>query len=365
MENGGGVAKGGGQGTPSCWDIWELGNWSSAGIASAPSSSYYYYANGTAAAAAAAAASSSCPPFSDPAAMVPTAPGDHHQEQGQLYGQHHHQHLTCLKLGKRQCYGEEGVAGGGSKRERLSSNPAAAAVPRCQVEGCSKALVDAKDYHKRHKVCEMHSKAPKVVVLGTEQRFCQQCSRFHVISEFDDSKRSCRRRLAGHNERRRKSASDSIRNSSLVENTTTSSRFPYIPTSPGRALSLLSSKASPWVSASDLSSRSSAALRELIAENRAAVLARQLFSDRGGWHNMVVGNPAILPYVPHQHQEPSQAQAQLADGWNQFQEAGNHVTLDLMQMPSSSFEILSARSKSKEDEECSEIWKSLEGTHVV
>lgn len=32
--------------------------------------------------------------------------------------------------------------------------------------------------------------------------------RFHDISEFDEAKRSCRRRLAGHNERRRKSSSD-------------------------------------------------------------------------------------------------------------------------------------------------------------
>jgi hypothetical protein len=32
--------------------------------------------------------------------------------------------------------------------------------------------------------------------------------RFHELSEFDDTKRSCRRRLAGHNERRRKNASD-------------------------------------------------------------------------------------------------------------------------------------------------------------
>lgn len=35
-------------------------------------------------------------------------------------------------------------------------------------------------------------------------------SRFHVVSEFDDSKRSCRRRLAGHNERRRKSSHDPV-----------------------------------------------------------------------------------------------------------------------------------------------------------
>ncbi|THU74203.1 hypothetical protein C4D60_Mb04t30890 [Musa balbisiana] len=64
-------------------------------------------------------------------------------------------------------------------------------------------------YHRRHRVCEAHSKAAVVIVAGLRQRFCQQCSRFHEVSEFDDSKRSCRRRLAGHNERRRKSSSDS------------------------------------------------------------------------------------------------------------------------------------------------------------
>jgi len=34
--------------------------------------------------------------------------------------------------------------------------------------------------------------------------------RLHQVSEFDDAKRSCRRRLAGHNERRRKSSHDSV-----------------------------------------------------------------------------------------------------------------------------------------------------------
>ncbi|KAE8702520.1 protein STRUBBELIG-RECEPTOR FAMILY 2-like [Hibiscus syriacus] len=76
--------------------------------------------------------------------------------------------------------------------------------PRCQVEGCQVDLSDAKAYYSRHKVCGMHSKAPKVIVAGLEQRFCQQCSRFHQLPEFDQEKRSCRRRLAGHNERRRK-----------------------------------------------------------------------------------------------------------------------------------------------------------------
>ncbi|CAL0329484.1 unnamed protein product [Lupinus luteus] len=76
--------------------------------------------------------------------------------------------------------------------------------PRCQVEGCNADLSQAKHYHRRHKVCEYHSKASTVIAAGLTQRFCQQCSRFHVISEFDNGKRSCRKRLADHNRRRRK-----------------------------------------------------------------------------------------------------------------------------------------------------------------
>ncbi|XP_062224965.1 squamosa promoter-binding-like protein 8 [Phragmites australis] len=78
--------------------------------------------------------------------------------------------------------------------------------PRCQAEGCKANLSSAKRYHRRHKVCEHHSKAPVVVTAaGLHQRFCQQCSRFHLLDEFDDSKKSCRKRLADHNRRRRKS----------------------------------------------------------------------------------------------------------------------------------------------------------------
>jgi len=56
--------------------------------------------------------------------------------------------------------------------------------------------------------------------------------------------------------------------------------FPHIG---GCALSLLSSRSDSWLSPSDLSTRCSAALRELIAENRAAIMARQFVSDRD-WH---------------------------------------------------------------------------------
>ncbi|KAL4579205.1 hypothetical protein LXL04_015343 [Taraxacum kok-saghyz] len=74
----------------------------------------------------------------------------------------------------------------------------------CQVDDCQTDLTGAKDYHRRHKVCNFHSKATKALVANVLQRFCQQCSRFHALEEFDEGKRSCRRRLAGHNRRRRK-----------------------------------------------------------------------------------------------------------------------------------------------------------------
>ncbi|EFJ24337.1 hypothetical protein SELMODRAFT_59884, partial [Selaginella moellendorffii] len=75
----------------------------------------------------------------------------------------------------------------------------------CQALGCRADLSTAKHYHRRHKVCEMHSKASTVTAAnGETQRFCQQCSRFHALLEFDEGKRSCRKRLADHNRRRRK-----------------------------------------------------------------------------------------------------------------------------------------------------------------
>ncbi|KAJ7948677.1 putative Squamosa promoter-binding protein [Quillaja saponaria] len=93
--------------------------------------------------------------------------------------------------------------------KRGSGGAGGVSLPSCQAEKCGVDLTDAKRYHRRHKVCEFHSKAPVVMVAGLKQRFCQQCSRFHELAEFDEAKRSCRRRLAGHNERRRKSSAES------------------------------------------------------------------------------------------------------------------------------------------------------------
>ncbi|GMI69691.1 squamosa promoter binding protein-like 8 [Hibiscus trionum] len=90
-------------------------------------------------------------------------------------------------------------------RRSRPGDPSSTNYPRCQAEGCIADLSNAKHYHRRHKVCEFHSKASTVIAAGLTQRFCQQCSRFHLLSEFDNGKRSCRKRLADHNRRRRKS----------------------------------------------------------------------------------------------------------------------------------------------------------------
>ncbi|KAJ8548039.1 hypothetical protein K7X08_021275 [Anisodus acutangulus] len=100
-------------------------------------------------------------------------------------------------------------------------------VPVCQVYGCNKDLSSSKDYHKRHKVCDEHSKTAIVIVNGIEQRFCQQCSRFHLLAEFDEGKRSCRKRLAGHNERRRKPQFDTHWGSRFLD-MTSQRRVPFL-----------------------------------------------------------------------------------------------------------------------------------------
>ncbi|GMH21656.1 hypothetical protein Nepgr_023498 [Nepenthes gracilis] len=101
---------------------------------------------------------------------------------------------------------------------RSRSESFAVNLPRCQAQGCNADLSHAKHYHRRHKVCEFHSKASTVIAAGLTQRFCQQCSRFHLLTEFDNGKRSCRKRLADHNRRRRKfhqSAPQDARNPQL------------------------------------------------------------------------------------------------------------------------------------------------------
>ncbi|KAM0939385.1 putative transcription factor SBP family [Dioscorea sansibarensis] len=146
----------------------------------------------------------------------------------------HGEQLIGLKLGKRTyfedvCTGNNNASSSSSSSSSsLSSSSLTSVIPAvnlskkskvsshstqtfyCQVEGCRFDLSTAKEYHRKHRVCESHSKCPKVIVAGQERRFCQQCSRFHELSEFDLKKRSCRRRLSDHNARRRKPPPDLI-----------------------------------------------------------------------------------------------------------------------------------------------------------
>jgi len=95
--------------------------------------------------------------------------------------------LLTLKLGKR-LYFEDVCAGSDSKKPSSFEAPVSSGKkyktssqnlqhPSCQVEGCGLDLSSAKDYHRKHRVCEAHSKSPKVLIAGLERRFCQQCSR--------------------------------------------------------------------------------------------------------------------------------------------------------------------------------------------
>lgn len=94
---------------------------------------------------------------------------------------------------------EEEVAGGGphgcaalacseiEKKKRGTAVPGrgrsggSVSSPSCQAHNCVTDLTEAKRYHRRHKVCEFHSKATVVMVAGIRQRFCQQCSRYLIL----------------------------------------------------------------------------------------------------------------------------------------------------------------------------------------
>lgn len=124
----------------------------------------------------------------------------------ELYTTHDFNSRLGLNLGGRTYFSADDFAFGRWGKRLRPNSPGCMMqpAPLCQAEGCKADLSMAKHYHRRHKVCEYHSKAATVHIGEQTQRFCQQCSRFHVLAEFDDGKRSCRKRLADHNRRRRK-----------------------------------------------------------------------------------------------------------------------------------------------------------------
>ncbi|KAK6122633.1 hypothetical protein DH2020_043632 [Rehmannia glutinosa] len=91
----------------------------------------------------------------------------------------------------------------GKKRTRTVRNSGGAPT-RCQVPGCEVDISELKGYHKRHRVCLQCANASAVALDGESKRYCQQCGKFHILSDFDEGKRSCRRKLERHNIRRRR-----------------------------------------------------------------------------------------------------------------------------------------------------------------
>ncbi|KAK6130428.1 hypothetical protein DH2020_035838 [Rehmannia glutinosa] len=103
---------------------------------------------------------------------------------------------------------EEESALPGKKRARMGRASGGSPM-RCQVPGCEADITELKGYHKRHRVCLQCANANAVVLDGESKRYCQQCGKFHLLSDFDEGKRSCRRKLERHNNRRRRKPIDS------------------------------------------------------------------------------------------------------------------------------------------------------------
>ncbi|XAR54570.1 hypothetical protein NMG60_11029771 [Bertholletia excelsa] len=87
----------------------------------------------------------------------------------------------------------------GKKRPRT-----ARLATRCQVPRCEADISELKGYHRRHRVCLRCANASTVVLDGQGKRYCQQCGKFHLLLDFDEGKRSCRRKLKRHSNRRRR-----------------------------------------------------------------------------------------------------------------------------------------------------------------
>jgi hypothetical protein len=85
--------------------------------------------------------------------------------------------------------GEEEDGGDEDKRKKVMERgrgPSTDRVPSrlCQVDRCTVNLTEAKQYYRRHRVCEVHAKASAATVAGVRQRFCQQCSRYDSSLQY-------------------------------------------------------------------------------------------------------------------------------------------------------------------------------------
>ncbi|KAH6816544.1 hypothetical protein C2S51_021364 [Perilla frutescens var. frutescens] len=116
---------------------------------------------------------------------------------------------ACPELDKK-LEEEEESALPGKKRTRMVRATGGGGGPLlCHLPGCEADISQLKGYHKRHRVCLNCAHAAAVVLDGESKRYCQQCGKFHLLSNFDEGKRSCRRKLEKHNDRRRRKSNES------------------------------------------------------------------------------------------------------------------------------------------------------------
>ncbi|KAE8736012.1 Squamosa promoter-binding-like protein 7 [Hibiscus syriacus] len=97
---------------------------------------------------------------------------------------------------------EEETGAPGKKRARTGRS--GSVMYRCQVPGCEVDISELKGYHRRRRICLRCANSSTVLIDGETKRYCQQCGKFHLLSDFDEGKRSCRRKLERHNIRRRR-----------------------------------------------------------------------------------------------------------------------------------------------------------------
>ncbi|KAF5738665.1 putative Squamosa promoter binding protein-like 7 [Tripterygium wilfordii] len=109
---------------------------------------------------------------------------------------------ACPEIDAMLLEEEEEKGRAGKKRARVTR--AGPNLARCQVPECETDISELKGYHRRHRVCLRCANATCVLLDGQSKRYCQQCGKFHVLLDFDEGKRSCRRKLERHNNRRRR-----------------------------------------------------------------------------------------------------------------------------------------------------------------
>lgn len=76
----------------------------------------------------------------------------------------------------------------------------------CMATGCLTDLSSLAYYYQRNKVCSFHSKADFFLINSAPSRFCQRCGGAHEVSQFEGTRRSCKKALDRYNSKRRAKA---------------------------------------------------------------------------------------------------------------------------------------------------------------